>query len=63
MCLRFWNPWAIGTNKKYRKGAPARKLRRLKYAVTVSKCGTVRASPVPQTSSLSSHKSLSLREK
>lgn len=42
MCLRFWNPWAIGTNKKYRKGAPARKLRRLKYAVTVSECGTIR---------------------
>ena len=61
MCLRFWNPWAIGTNKKYRKGAPTRKLQQLKYAVTVSECGTVRASPVPP--SLSSHKSLSLREK
>ncbi len=63
MCLHFWNPWAIGTNKKYRKGALTRKLRQLKYAVTVSECGTVRASPVPQTPFLSSHKSLSLREK
>ena len=63
MCLRFWNPWAIGTNKKYRKGAPARKLRHLKYAVTVSECGTVRASPVPKIPFLSSHKSLFLREK
>lgn len=63
MCLHFWNPWAIGTNKKYRKGAPAMTLRQLKYAVTVSECGTVRASPVPKTPSLSSHKSLSLREK
>ena len=62
MCLRFWNPWAIGTNKKYRKGAPARKLRHLKYAVTVSEYGTISAA-VPQTPSLSSHKSLSLREK
>ena len=53
MCLRFWNPWAIGTNKKYRKGAPARKLRQLKYAVTVSECGTVRASPVPKIPLLS----------
>lgn len=63
MCLHFWNPWAIGTNKKYRKGAPTGKLRQLKYAVTVSECGTVRASPVPQTPFLSSHKSLFLREK
>ena len=63
MCLHFWNPWAIGTNKKYRKRALTRKLRQLKYAVTVSECGTIRASPVPQTSFLSSHKSLSLREK
>lgn len=52
MCLRFWNLWATGTNKKYRKGALTRKLRQLKYAVTVSK-----------TPFLSSHKSLSLREK
>ena len=63
MCLRFWNLWATGTNKKYRKGALTRKLRQLKYAVTISECGTIRASPVPQTSSLSSHKSLFLREK
>lgn len=62
MCLRFWNPWAIGTNKKYRKGAPARKLRQLKYAVTVSACSTIRAA-VPKTASLSSHNSLFLREK
>ena len=62
MCLRFWNPWAIGTNKKYRKGALTRKLRHLKYAVTVSACSTIRAA-VPKTPSLSSHKSLSLREK
>lgn len=62
MCLRFWNLWATGTNKKYRKGAPARKLRHLKYAVTVSACSTIRAA-VPKTASLSSHKSLSLREK
>lgn len=60
MCLHFWNPWAIGTNKKYRKGAPARKLRHLKYAVTVSECGTIR---IPRPPSLSSHKSLFLREK
>ena len=38
-------------------------LQQLKYAVTVSACSTVRASPVPKTPSLSSHKSLSLREK
>ena len=63
MCLRFWNPWAIGTNKKYRKGVLTMPLQQLKYAVTVSECGTVRASPVPQIPSLSSHKSLSLREK
>ena len=62
MCLRFWNPWAIGTNKKYRKGAPAGKLRQLKYAVPVSACSTIRAA-VPKTASLSSHKSLFLREK
>ena len=37
-------------------------LQQLKYAVTVSECGTVRA-PVPQTPFLSSHKSLFLREK
>ena len=42
MCLHFWNPWAIGTNKKYRKGASTRKLQQLKYAVTVSECGTIR---------------------
>ena len=47
MCLRFWNPWATGTNKKYRKGALTRKPQQLKYAVTVSECGTVRASPSP----------------
>ena len=52
MCLRFWNLWATGTNKKYRKGALTRKLQQLKYAVTVSK-----------TPFLSSHKSLFLREK
>lgn len=62
MCLHFWNLWATGTNKKYRKGALTRKLQQLKYAVTVSECGTVRA-PVPQTPFLSSHKSLFLREK
>lgn len=49
MCLHFWNPWAIGTNKKYRKGAPARKLRQLKYAVMVAECGTIRL-PRPQNS-------------
>ena len=49
MCLRFWNPWAIGTNKKYRKGALTRKLRHLKYAVTVSACSTIRL-PRPQNS-------------
>lgn len=60
MCLHFWNLWAIGTNKKYRKGALTRKLQQLKYAVTVSECGTIR---LPRPPSLSSHKSLSLREK
>ena len=63
MCLRLWNLWATGTNKKYRKEALTRKLRQLKYAVTVSECGTVRAPPVPKIPFLSSHKSLSLREK
>ena len=62
MCLHFWNPWAIGTNKKYRKGALTRKLQQLKYAVTVSACSTIRAA-VPKTASLSSHNPLSLREK
>lgn len=47
MCLRFWNLWATGTNKKYRKGALTRKLRHLKYAVTISECGTIRL-PRPQ---------------
>ena len=47
MCLHFWNPWAIGTNKKYRKGASTRKLQQLKYAVTVSECGTIRLPPSP----------------
>lgn len=63
MCSHFWDPWAIGTNKKYRKGASTRKPQQLKYAVTVSECGTVRASPVPKIPFPSSHKSLSLREK
>ena len=37
-------------------------LQQLKYAVTVSACSTIRAA-VPKTASLSSHNSLSLREK
>lgn len=49
MCLHFWNLWAIGTNKKYRKGAPTRKLQQLKYAVTVSECGTIRIPRPPNT--------------
>lgn len=49
MCLRFWNPWATGTNKKYRKGALTRKLQQLKYAVTVSECGTIRIPRPPNT--------------
>lgn len=49
MCLRFWNLWATGTNKKYRKGAPTRKLQQLKYAVTISECGTIRIPRPPNT--------------